>query len=64
MEEEVERLTKPEKQGVCCEIMSPTNVRNYTHKASLTRMHKSNLNKDNNRQDKVGGAQLTELMRP
>jgi hypothetical protein len=47
-EEGTETLEKPEGQGVCCETVSPRNVRIYTHKVSLTWLPTYKLNKDNN----------------
>jgi hypothetical protein len=39
-----------EDEGICCETVSPSNVRNYSHKVLLTCMTKQELNTDNNRQ--------------
>ena len=30
-EEEMKRLSDPADDGVCCEIVSPSNIRSYTH---------------------------------
>ena len=47
-EEGVGRLSEPEEQGVCCKIVSPSNVRSYTQKLSLTPLPKRVLKKYNN----------------
>jgi hypothetical protein len=45
---------EPEDQGVCCEIVSLSNVRSYAHK-DLTWLPKHTLKKDNsNSHDEVG----------
>lgn len=46
MEERVERQLEAEDERVCCEIVSPRNVKSYTHKASPTWMPKHELNRD------------------
>lgn len=42
------RVYKPEDQGICCEIVSSSNVRNYTHKLSPVEqeLRKANNNRD------------------
>lgn len=52
-------MWESEDQGVYCEIVSPSNIRRCTHKVSLIRLPKCQLNKDGiNRQAKwKGGAQ-------
>lgn len=47
-EEGVGRLSEPEEQGVCCKIISPSNISSYPQKLSPTPLPKRVLKKDNN----------------
>jgi hypothetical protein len=52
----VERLQKPEGQGVCCETTSPRNIRSYAYEISSTQLLKNDSNKeDTNRQANLKG---------
>lgn len=49
----VERFLEPEDQGIWYKIVSPSNVRIYSHKVSSTWTSKLELNEDSNRHAKV-----------
>lgn len=46
-EEREKRLHVPEDQGVFCESISPSDIRNDTHEDSLTWLSKQELNNNN-----------------
>lgn len=47
--------SKSQRNRVCCEVVSPRNIRSYTHKHSPTGLTKCELEKDNNRQANIDG---------
>ena len=53
-------MEKPKEQRIFCDIVSPRNVRSYTHKFSPTLLPKHELNKGtNNRHARVDGVKTT-----
>lgn len=56
VQEGMERLQEPEDQAASYEMVSPKNVRSYTHKVSSTQLSKCELSKnDYKRRAKVDG---------
>lgn len=55
------KATELENLGVRCKVVSPSNVRSYTHRVSLTGLPKAELNKNNNTHANVNGG---KTMRP
>lgn len=43
------KIVRVKGTGVCCEVLSPGNVRNYIHDVSPTLLPKHDLNKGNSR---------------